>query len=461
MALPKGIKLIYGVRSAKEKGPKGGRSEVQSVLFDRMEFTRTGAEAWLKGHSFKVRQPDITKRYLRYRQVAPEEFVRMRTSSNPNLTIKKLTEEVRHWGAKDITSPPKREHLIGMIKRHFGLETDRSLGPSDIDRLLEVAQKAFRGRKHSNPELGAKHFYEMGYARGQQDRSSADVGISIDPDIKERESFNFLMERAKGFRRFTAKQAEGVRRAFSNGYYDAYGRRPRRARKNPSPPGRLDITKDFGLFHVVITDAQGNTIDVKDFATGPMGMRELMKWTHKKGYDKLPAYRDGRRVNPSPSQLVEEFHGRPSSGETEVEEVERYHKRMAVLGDLTELAVQISKKKELPIVFVSGRPQLCSNAKGTQLEIIGGDQALDVSAFGLSEEEQEKELIELGPLHSVTYFTDKHHLKGPKYQKEGCEYVHVFSEDGGKKPLLVYDGLSKKLLVVGGSYQMSGEGVVN
>lgn len=50
--LPDGISIIYGIRRV--KGPRGGRSEIQSIRFNKNLWSPAKAKTWLKKHKFKV-----------------------------------------------------------------------------------------------------------------------------------------------------------------------------------------------------------------------------------------------------------------------------------------------------------------------------------------------------------------------------------------------------------------------
>jgi hypothetical protein len=123
---------------------------------------------------------------------------------------------------------------------------------------------------------------------------------------------------------------------------------------------------------------------------------------------------------------------------------------LAELGELRELVIISPRfKGELPIGFDesgNGVVKLASAPGGTQYVLVGGDQGIDpdslVEDFGISEDElgeDWKRKVVLGEVVSLTYFTDKHHLSGPKYQKDGCLYEHQLGEEGGELPTLVYD----------------------
>ena len=102
-----------------------------------------------------------------------------------------------------------------------------------------------------------------------------------------------------------------------------------------------------------------------------------------------------------------------------------------------------------------------------QIEFIGGDQKLPV--------EEDKALVQIGPVFSIAYWTDKHHLSdGTGFSS----YIHHFGEESVKMnndkpvpsklrerikflPLLVYNTRNEKLMLVGGSYSVRDEGVTN
>jgi len=47
----KDIDVVFGIR--KEEGPRGGRSEIQSIRFKSTKWTPEEAKTWLKEHDFK------------------------------------------------------------------------------------------------------------------------------------------------------------------------------------------------------------------------------------------------------------------------------------------------------------------------------------------------------------------------------------------------------------------------
>ena len=102
-----------------------------------------------------------------------------------------------------------------------------------------------------------------------------------------------------------------------------------------------------------------------------------------------------------------------------------------------------------------GGALLCSNEDRNQLFIEGGDQAIELSVFGIK---QAHELEILGAVTEIGYRTTKHHLGA-----EGGKalYFHETGEEGGRAPDLVYRTRDERLEIVGGSYTIEAEGIKN
>ena len=45
-----GISVQWGIKKASEKGPKGGRTEIQSIHFSKDKFDKKAVSVWLKKH---------------------------------------------------------------------------------------------------------------------------------------------------------------------------------------------------------------------------------------------------------------------------------------------------------------------------------------------------------------------------------------------------------------------------
>jgi hypothetical protein len=208
--------------------------------------------------------------------------------------------------------------------------------------------------------------------------------------------------------------------------------------------------------------------------------RELIEATSQ---EKRSEYMRGRKKTKNSGKGVEEFekarelaegfHGRPARDIEDIIEIERYRTKLAKLGDLIELEVLCKDGDDvIPIAFASEEndsPEedfvsVSSTPDRRQILFVAGNQIVDLSEFDseLTENELSKDYVCLGECFSISYWTDKHHLEGPEYQKEGTSYIHKFGEEeGGERPTLVYDRLNERLLLVGGSYEIRDEGIYN
>lgn len=172
-------------------------------------------------------------------------------------------------------------------------------------------------------------------------------------------------------------------------------------------------------------------------------------------------------------QAAEDFHGRPVQERFEVTERELYDSRVWVLGWLEELGIVDPDDYEFiwPIRFDYGENNdntvfVCGNPAKTNIEFLGGDQDIDWDQVAGATTEG-KYLVYVGEVQTIAYYTDKHHLTGPRSQKYGTSYEHEFGEpdeddpeqEPGELPHLVFDRRNKKLWLVGGSYTITPEGI--
>jgi len=166
----------------------------------------------------------------------------------------------------------------------------------------------------------------------------------------------------------------------------------------------------------------------------------------------------GRMYNPDGDdisdveEMSEKFHGRKPVEVIDVDEVETFDGAMVALGDLTEMDIEgVDGKSEITISFKVDRPKLCCDAGGQNLEIIGGDQGLEIEGTN-------RRIVNIGYVVSICYTSDKFHLDDSN--GEVCEYEHHFSEESkGELPMLTYDCVNSKLTLVGGSYSIVAEGI--
>ena len=176
-----------------------------------------------------------------------------------------------------------------------------------------------------------------------------------------------------------------------------------------------------------------------------------------------------QQANPADAaaSMYQKFHGRPSGEVVQVDEPVHYHAHLAALGELEKLTVK-SNDGGLVDLEGFGDAVLCSNERGTQLYIEGGDQAVKLSAFGIGKPYHDVE--DLGEVTKLWYFTTKDHLGE---QGGEASYHHTLSEEKKTrmaywfgecrvpKPRLLYDTLNQSLAFAGGEYTVEPEGIRN
>lgn len=151
--------------------------------------------------------------------------------------------------------------------------------------------------------------------------------------------------------------------------------------------------------------------------------------------------------------LTEAFHGRPMRSVREVTERYETPTQLADLGRLVLLDVRTSQGRV--DLGRGGNVRVAATGDGRNLYFVGGNQTLDLAQLGLGHV-LPRDYVPLGKVRKIVYFTSKDF-----HNFEPVEYVHKFGEEGGEPPDLVYDTRNRKLLLVGGSYEVRREGIVN
>lgn len=188
----------------------------------------------------------------------------------------------------------------------LAMERDMRYGPGAPSRL--PSGRGFGPRKQNpSPGLGLplpridqlpiKKFYEFGYAAGEQDRRSGDVGLSIDPMQESYKRFDFIWGRAIDNGEVRVKNRQAFMNKFLTGYNDAYSRRSRR-KQNPES---------------------------------------------------------------SAESMYSSFHGTPSTETLEYEQDLHYHGNLAALGELVELKVTLLSGDKAVLTFDQSNGQSSAN----------------------------------------------------------------------------------------------------
>lgn len=178
----------------------------------------------------------------------------------------------------------------------------------------------------------------------------------------------------------------------------------------------------------------------------------------------ITGYRPRNRHNnpePAAADLSESFHGRPPEEVINVIENVHYHENLMAIGPLVEIQLETESGYGLDLVFKKPRPTLSWSEDGSTPYIAGGDQAIDLKALRMDGKEWRKDLMILGRVKSLVYFTRKE-----QDNWQGSEYNHKSREgltpDGTRHkvvsvvdPILLYDTKSDPPLLSFAGGQMN------
>jgi len=182
----------------------------------------------------------------------------------------------------------------------------------------------------------------------------------------------------------------------------------------------------------------------------------------------LRKYRIRFKENPPPEatetqqavSLYQEFHGRDPKAIVEAQRSAAMRLDYTCLGDLLGVAPFVEGLKipapthwddgGYPVLQFAG-VKLASNAAGTQLYAIGGDQDLTEVLGDFPDADATKDLIDLGEIAYVTYEARKS-MDGHQL----VEYTHEFDEP---RPRLGFDRVKREIFFAGGRYQVNAPGI--
>lgn len=176
-------------------------------------------------------------------------------------------------------------------------------------------------------------------------------------------------------------------------------------------------------------------------------------------------------ANPSEAAAAtakyEEFHGMPSKW------IETRHepdvspgkggagknRALAELGELLEIRVRPDGMTKWGSLDLQGKGVvLSSNAGGTQLFCVGGNQSMTPAQMSMLGADPAKEVLDLGEARYVAYRTRKAFVGGKL-----ASYEHALGEETRVFPRLIYDrrGSKPRLTFAGGEYKIEAPGIIN
>ncbi len=181
------------------------------------------------------------------------------------------------------------------------------------------------------------------------------------------------------------------------------------------------------------------------------------------------------------AELYEEFHGEAPKETLEAQRSARMRTDYTGLGRLDTLVVadgftqeefarfreemgaengnlgRVHKPANTGIIeFSAGdKVTLASNAGGTQLYLIGGNQDLSPCLLDLGADPT-KDQVDLGFCICVRYITEKAHVN-----HGSALYWHILGEESNRPPRLAYDKLKREIFFTGGEYVVKAPGIIN
>ena len=159
------------------------------------------------------------------------------------------------------------------------------------------------------------------------------------------------------------------------------------------------------------------------------------------------------------SQMYEDFHGEPAQHVDHLHEPEPRATTLSELGELVELQVKRPIGWKWAVFDFTGRGvKLASNAAGSQLYFVSGNQKVSRGELTRAGADNSKDLIDLGEATLIAYRARKMHVDGI-----ASNYQHKFGDETGVRPRLMYDrrGPQPRLYLTGGEYRVEAAGIIN
>jgi hypothetical protein len=200
------IQATVGVRSKDEKGPQGGRTEVQSLIFTPKDaWTEAAVKEWLKAHDYKT-ELDETETSYRARQADPEDFDRIRTI--PFTGDKAQMAQLLKDGPTPSDSNELADEIYLTLRELFEPVVEDAMEP------LYTASLAGTAKGIKELEIGSRDLISSLNARARdwaQNRAAEMVGMRRQPD-------GSLVENPNPKWAISDTTRDDLRRIVSNGF---------------------------------------------------------------------------------------------------------------------------------------------------------------------------------------------------------------------------------------------------
>lgn len=193
----------------------------------------------------------------------------------------------------------------------------------------------------------------------------------------------------------------------------------------------------------------------------PKKKRPATKNSARKAAPKRPAKRtNGKKKSRRNSDGLDKaisgfqmFHGKQPGKIVEYDQAYKYPANYYELGRLEKLKIALDKANPDYPIWGFGDCQAVCTTDGDNIYFLGGNQAIDLDLMGIT---SDKDFVDLGTCTYIEYMTVKgFHDFAP------TKYWHLFGEEDGTAPNLVYDQRNKLLFLTSGNYRVKPEGIVN
>jgi len=466
-----GVEFVLGI-----KGRGASRvSQVESVLFDKAQWTQHEARAWLERNGFKVGHEEEGREYWRYRQAAPggfEEFATIpagRRGHNPASEAESMYESFHGTPSTqtvEITEDMHyHEHLaeLGVL---VGLKVRLADGSGDMALGFGVTEA---GSASGNPQKwilpyrrGKKNYEDVGYLPFALEHDIGFSGSKMYRPVKVGEGGQITVASSElhsvDYDRYSRKSALAAVKELAK----RYGHNPHKRKGRGKGP--LTQAYEFGS-GIIPGILQGADRQLGRVVGNPPPEIERL-------------YHQAMLADELFHRALEEEYGSKRAGDMRYQtakhtpSVSAARERMRQAQEQYRSAVARMRRGN-PSGDAVSPVLLCSNEAGTQLYFRGGDQSLNLAELKLSTAATPHDIMLLGECWAIAYSTKKDFDNFDR-----IEYVHIFGpeklvpripksadlwEDArppekafgtGQLPALTYDALNGTLQLAGGIYKI-------
>ncbi len=185
--------------------------------------------------------------------------------------------------------------------------------------------------------------------------------------------------------------------------------------------------------------------------------RALGKYQRKKIQETEKELRRVKGRNPDgAAEAYRDFHGRSPTEVLEMQDSFLGSGDYTALGDDPEIWLRPVKGD--PATWAAAdiefepadQVKLATDPQLEQLYFVGRNQVLPLATLQRAGFTTDKRFVSLGEAHAISYTTEKSFD-----DFKSTPYAHIFGEETGERPTLLYDKETRRLLLVGGGYQIA------